>query len=144
MLAIYHPRRPRRSQSGREKGRDEIFQVRAKEPLGTESHRAISKNLSGYRLLTGHKNAWYYCAQSANTFSWILFVSSYTTAIVLPHLPCSFTKLVRARETFIFYFPNQNRRNYRWVEKTFGVLSAWAIQFAPRIFCLWLITKYRK
>ena len=27
------------------------------------------------------------------------FVSSYTTAIVLPHLPGSFTKLVRARET---------------------------------------------
>ena len=44
----------------------------------------------------------------------VLFVSSYTTAIVSPHLPGSFTKkLVRARETFIFYFPNQKRRNYR-------------------------------
>ena len=32
-----HPRRPRGSQSGREKGRDESFQVRAKEPLGTDS-----------------------------------------------------------------------------------------------------------
>ena len=59
-------------------------------------------------------------------------------------LPGSFTKLVRARETFIFYFPNQKRRNYRWVEKTFGMLSAGAIQFAPRIFCFWLITMYRK
>ena len=65
----------------------------------------------------GTKNALYYCAQSANSFSWVLFVSSYTTAIVLPHLPGSFTKLVRARETFIFYFPNQKRRDYRWVEK---------------------------
>ena len=46
-----HPRRPRGGQSGREKGRDEIFQVRAKEPLGTDSNRAISKNSSGYRLL---------------------------------------------------------------------------------------------
>ena len=90
------------------------------------------------------KNALYYCAKSANSFSWVLFVSSYTTAIVLPHLPGSFTKLVRARETFIFYFPNQKRRNYRWVEKTFGMLSAGAIQFAPRIFCFWLITMYRK
>ena len=27
------------------------------------------------------KNALYYCAQSANSFSWVLFVSSYTTAI---------------------------------------------------------------
>ena len=31
------------SQSGREKGRDESFQVRAKEPLGTDSHRTIPK-----------------------------------------------------------------------------------------------------
>ena len=31
-----HPRRPRGSQSGREKGRDESFEVRAKEPLGTK------------------------------------------------------------------------------------------------------------
>ena len=31
----------------------------------------------------GTKNALYYCAQSANSFFWVLFVSSYTTAIVL-------------------------------------------------------------
>ena len=41
---------------------------------------------------------------SAEFFSWVrtrrLFVRS-------------FTKLVRARETFIFYFPNQKRKNYR-------------------------------
>ena len=30
-------------------------------------------------------------------------MSSYTTAIVLLHLPGSFTKLVRARETFLFF-----------------------------------------
>ena len=47
-----HPRRPRGSQSGREKGRNEGFQIRAKEPLGTDSHRAISK--------VGTKNALYY------------------------------------------------------------------------------------
>ena len=29
----------------------------------------------------GTKIALYYCAQSANSFSWVLFVSSYTTAI---------------------------------------------------------------
>ena len=51
-----HPRRPRGSQSGREKRWDESFQVRAKEPLGTDSDRAISKNSSGCRLLIGHKN----------------------------------------------------------------------------------------
>ena len=31
-----HSRRPRGSQSGREKGRDESFEVRGKEPLGTK------------------------------------------------------------------------------------------------------------
>ena len=44
---IKHPRRPRGSQSSREKRRDESFQVRAKEPLGTDSYRTISKNSSG-------------------------------------------------------------------------------------------------
>ena len=48
-------RRPRGSQSGPEKGRDESFQVRVKEPVGTDSHRAISKNSSGCWLLIGHK-----------------------------------------------------------------------------------------
>ena len=50
-----HPRRPRSNQSGREKRRKESFQERAKEPLGTDSHRTISKNSSGCRLLIGHK-----------------------------------------------------------------------------------------
>ena len=72
------------------------------------------------------------------------FPTTFLEIAVCPHLPGSFTKLVRARETFIFYFPNQKRRNYRWVEKTFGMLSAGAIQFAPRIFCFWRITMYRK
>ena len=46
----------------------------------------------------GTKNALYYCAQSANSISWVLFVNSYTAAIVSSQLPGSFTKLVRARE----------------------------------------------
>ena len=46
-----HPRRPRGSQSGREKRRDERFQVRAKEPLGTDSHRTISKNSRVWLIL---------------------------------------------------------------------------------------------
>ena len=43
------------SLSSLETGRDESFQVRVKEPLGTDSHRTISKNSSGCRLLIGHK-----------------------------------------------------------------------------------------
>ena len=50
-----HPRRPRGSQWGREKRRDESFQVRPEEPLGTDSHRTISKNSNRCWLLIGHK-----------------------------------------------------------------------------------------
>ena len=131
------------SRAGR-KGGTEVFKYGRKSPWVPSLTELFPKIQADAGSWLGTKNALYYCAQSANSFSWVLFVSSYTTAIVSPHLPGSFTKLVRARETFIFYFPNQKRRNYRWVEKTFGMLSAGAIQFAPRIFCFWLITMYRK
>ena len=38
------------------KWRDESFQERAEEPLGTKSHRTISKRLREYRLLIGQNN----------------------------------------------------------------------------------------
>ena len=44
----------------------------------------------------GTKNALYYCDQSANSFSWVLFVSSYTAAIISPQLPPWFS---------CYYFP---------------------------------------
>ena len=50
-----HPQRPRGSQSGREKMRDESLQAWAEEPLGTDSHRTISKRSSECWLLIGHK-----------------------------------------------------------------------------------------
>ena len=43
--------------------------------------------------LLGTKNALYYCAQSANSISWVLFVNSYTAAIVSSQLPGSFPSL---------------------------------------------------
>ena len=64
-----HPRRPRGSQSGRDKNPDESFQARAEEPLATDSRRAISKRSGECWLLIGHKNALYYCAQSADSIS---------------------------------------------------------------------------
>ena len=126
------------------KGRTKVFKYGRKSPWVPTLTELFPKIQADAGSWLGTKNALYYCAQSANSFSWVLFVSSYTTAIVSPHLPGSFTKLVRTRETFIFYFPNQKRRNYRWVERTFGMLSAGAIEFAPRIFCFWRITMYRK
>ena len=108
---LRHLRRPRGSQSGREKRQDESFQVRAKEPLGTNSHRTISKNSSGCRLLIGHRKCFVLLCPIGEQFLLSSFREFVHDAIVSPHLPGSFTKLVRARKTFIFYFPNQKRRN---------------------------------
>ena len=126
------------------KGGTKVFKYGRKSPWVPTLTELFPKIQTDAGSWLGTKNALYYCAQSANSFSWVLFVSSYKTAIVLPHLPGLFTKLVRARATFIFYFPNQKRSNYRWVPKTLGMLSAGAIHFAPRIFCYWLITNNRK
>ena len=106
-FSIKHARRPRGSQSGREKRRDESFQAQAEKPLGTNSHRTISRRTSEYWLLIGHKNALYYCAQSANgsspkSFSWVRTRRLLSRHSCPVHSPS---------------FPNQKRRNYRWVEK---------------------------
>ena len=59
----WHPRRPRGSQ-GREKGRDESFQVRAKKPLGTPTlTKLFPKIQADAGSWLGTKNAFYYCAQ---------------------------------------------------------------------------------
>ena len=97
---LIHPRRPRGNQSGRGKRRDESFQAQAEKPLGTDSHRTIS------------------------SFSRVLFVSSYTTAIISPQLPGSFTKL-----------SSPETKELPISQKTFRMLSTGAIQFALRKFC---------
>ena len=59
------------------------FQLRAKEPLGTYSilTELFPKIQADAVSWLGTKNALYYCAKSTNSFFWVLFVSSYTTAI---------------------------------------------------------------
>ena len=108
-----HPGRPRGSQSDREKRRDESFQVPAKEPLGADSHRTISKNSSGCRLVIGHKKCFVLLCPIGKQFllsSFREFVhDGYCLATLV--VGWSFTKLVRVRKTFIFYFPNQKRTN---------------------------------
>ena len=100
---MLHPRRPRGSQSGREKRRDESFQVRAEEPLGTDSHRTISKNSSGCRLLIGHKKMLCIIEPNRRTvspefFSWVRtrrLLSRYTFPVRSPCL-CVQGKLYHA------------------------------------------------
>ena len=75
-----HPWRPRSSQSGQEKRKDKSFQVRAKEPLGTDSHQTISKPSSGCRLLIGPKKCFVLLCPIGEHISRVLFMCSYTTA----------------------------------------------------------------
>ena len=97
-LSLSHPRRPRGSQSGREKWWDESFQVRVKEPLGTGSHQAISKNSSGCRLLIGHKKCFVLLCPIGKQF----LLSSFREFVHDSYC------LVRARETFISTFLTRN------------------------------------
>ena len=52
---LTHPQRPRSGQSGREKRRDKSFQAKAEKPLGTDSHRTISKRSRECWLLIERK-----------------------------------------------------------------------------------------
>ena len=65
-LRWHYPRRPRGGQSGREKRRDESFQEQAEKPLGTDSHRTISKRSSECWLLVPNR-----LTASPEFFSWI-------------------------------------------------------------------------
>ena len=63
-------------------------------PTLTERFQKIQADATSW---LGTKNALYYCAQSAKSFFWVLFVSSFTTAIVsitacLAHAPTKCTQ----------------------------------------------------
>ena len=59
--------------SGEKAGRK--FSSTGKRAPGYRLSPNYFQNSSGCRLLIGHKTALYYCAQSTNSFSWVLFVS---------------------------------------------------------------------
>ena len=70
-LAKVHPRRPRGSQSGREKRRDESFQAEAEEPLNTDSHQIISKRSSECWPLIGRKKMLCIILPNRRTTVWL-------------------------------------------------------------------------
>ena len=74
------------------KGATKVFKYGRKSPWVPTLTALFPKLQADAGSWLGTKNALYYCAQSANSFSWVLFVSSYTTAIVwitacLAHAP---------------------------------------------------------
>ena len=128
LTMLFHPRRPRGSQPGRERRRDESFQVRVKEPLGTDSHRTISKIQADAGPWLGTKNALYYCAQSANSFSRVF---SWVR-----------TRQLLSRHTCPFRSPSLCVRG-KLLFSSFLTRNEGTTDMA-RVFCLWLITMYRK
>ena len=120
-----HPRRPRGSQLSREKRRDESFQAWAEEPLGTDSHRTISKRSSECWLLIGHKKCFVLLCPIGEQF-----------------LPSSFREFVHD----IYYLATVTRfvhqafvtRNEGTTDESKNVsdaISKRAIHFALRKFC---------
>ena len=68
------------SQAGR-KDVTKVFKHRQKSPWVPTLTGPFPNGQANAGSWLGTKNALYYCAQSANSISWVLFVSSYTTAI---------------------------------------------------------------
>ena len=81
-LGCKHPRRPRGSQSGREKRRNESFHYGRKRPWVPTLTEPFPKIQADAGSWLGTKNALYYCAQSTNKSQWVHFVRSYMMAIV--------------------------------------------------------------
>ena len=104
-----HPRRPRGSRWGREKRRVESFQSWAEEPLGTTLTGPFSNGQANAGFWLGTKMLCIIVPNrrtvSPEFFSWV------RTRRLLSRHSCP----VRSPS-----FPNQKRRNYRWVEKRFG------------------------
>ena len=87
------------SRAGR-KGATKVFKHRRKSPWVPTLTGPFPNGQANAGSWLGTKNALYYCAQSANSISWVLFVSLYTTAIdsitaCLAHAPKKGMHVVR-------------------------------------------------
>ena len=96
----------------------ESFQARVEEPLGSDSYQTISKRSGECWLQIGLKKCFVLLCPigEQQRLFWGVFVFSNS-----PYLSGALIKVVHARETVIFFFPNQKRRSYRWFEKTFRI-----------------------
>ena len=68
------------SRAGR-KGATKVFKYKRKSPWVPTLTGPFPNSQANAGSWLGTTNALYYCAQSVNSISWVLFVSSYTTAI---------------------------------------------------------------
>ena len=84
--------------SGEKAGRK--FSLRAKEPLGTDSHRTISKNSNGCRLLIGHKKCFVLLCPIGEHISMCSFCVFLHDGYCLDHALSSRQRNARGQKTF--------------------------------------------
>ena len=87
------------------KGGTKVFKYGWKSPWVPTLIKLFPKIQADAGSWLGTKNVLYYCAQLANSFSWVLFVNSYTTAIVLPQISNSLTRqknTLHMHHTFLY------------------------------------------
>ena len=118
------------------KGATKVFKYGRKSPWVPTLNEPFPKIQTDATSWLGTKKPLYYCAQSANSISWVLFMCSYTTAIISPYLSGSFTKVVRAYSQGKLSLSASLNRNEGTIddsEKRFG----WLFPFATGKFCFW-------
>ena len=103
------------SQAGR-KGATKVFKHRRKSPWVPTLTGPFPSGQANVGSWLGTKNALYYCAQSANSISWVLFVSSYTTAIDSTHgLSGSCTKEMHAIRNLSVWYKRYEIFQDKWI-----------------------------
>ena len=112
------------------KGATNVFKYARKSPWVPTLTELFPKIQADAGSWLGTKNALYYCAQSAHSFSWVLFVSSYTTAIVsitacLAHAPKKCTQ--SGNFQFDIKFPSDVPKRQAWAYNRYSRLPRWRL-----------------
>ena len=143
--STHHPRRPRGSQSGREKRRNESFQVRTEEPLGTDSHRTISKNSNRCWFLIGHKKCFVLLCPIGEQFLLSYFCVFVHDGYCLATFARFVHKACACKGNFYFLLPllSRNEGTTDESKKRLGCYQQEQLNLA-RIFCFSRITMHRK
>ena len=129
------------SRAGR-KGATKVFKHRRKSPWVPTLTGPFPNGEANAGSWLGSKNALYYCAQSANSISWVLFVNSYTTAIdsitaCLAHVPKKWTQSGNFQFDINSPASFQNTVNLK-TKDAFPQIQAWA--YNMQVFMLASIT----
>ena len=102
------------------KGATKVFKHERKNPWVPTLIGPFPNGQANADSWLGTKYALYYWTQSANSFSWVLFVSSYTTAIVSPDFPTSSPSLFVQGKLSFSTFLTRNEGTTDESKKRFG------------------------